>query len=162
MTFLVKKELMSKKKQYEKKRFESNCSPSDTSANIYISMLMSKAWRELTARQCKLYLYCKSQYYAEKKKPIKDNQLSFTMNKSKWDKLYGLYNEKNHKYFYNDMTALIEKGFITCYESGAITRTKSIYIFSDKWHYYGTDKFELSLSEMTQNGRSKIKNAGVK
>ena len=141
---------MPKKRKYEKKSFESTGSPSDTSANIYMSMLISTAWKELTAKQQILYLYCKSQYYAEKKKPIKDNLLSFTMNQSKWLTLYGLYTASNKNAFYRDMTALINHGFIICIESGATTRKKSIYEFSDKWQKYGTDAFEVLPSEMTK------------
>ena len=120
-----------KKKPYEKKSFESSGAPSDVSANIYMSMLMSSAWKKLTPRQQILYVYCKLQYYAEKKKPVKDNQMSFTMNQSKWKDLYKLYTRNN--YFYQDINKLIETGFVACIESGRNTRTKSIYIFSDQW-----------------------------
>jgi len=139
-----------KKNPYEKKRFESSGVSSDTSANIYMSMLMSAAWRELTPRQQILYLYCKAQYYAEKKKPIKDNQLSFTMNKSKWQ-LYKLYTENEGHNFRRDMNALISIGFVKCVECGANTRTKSIYEYSSKWLYYGTPEFEIMPSEMTKS-----------
>ena len=140
-----------RKKPYVKKQFESTGVSSDISANIYMSMLVSVAWRKLTARQCKLYLYCKAQYYAEKKKPVKDNLLSFTMNKSKWSSLYKLYLKNNHKYFQKDMDALISYGFVRCLESGANSRTKSIYEFSDKWQKYGTPQFEISQREMTKS-----------
>lgn len=147
---------MPRKKPYEKKQFESTNSPSDTSANIYMSMLMSDAWKELTAKQKILYIYCKSQYYAEKKKP-KNNSLAFSMNQSKWRDLYELYKKNDEKSFYRDMTALIEKGFVICLESGAITRTKSIYAFSDKWRFYGTDHFEILPSEMTSSMSKKLR-----
>lgn len=100
-----------RKKPYEKKQFESTGTSSDTSANIYMSMLMSKAWTQLTAAQKTLYLYCKAQYYAEKKKPDGDS-LCFTMNQAKWQGLYGLYTTANKRGFYRDMNALIEYGFI--------------------------------------------------
>jgi hypothetical protein len=137
-----------KKKPYEKKKFESTGTSSDISANIYLSMLMSKAWGELTAKQRELYLYCKMQFFAEKLKPIKNNRNSFTMNTAKWHDLYGLYTRKNG--FYKDMTALIEHGFIRCLECGAFSRTKSIYEFSDKWQKYGTPEFEILPYEMTR------------
>ena len=139
----------SKYRRYEKKRFESTGESNDTSANIYISMLMSKAWKELSAKQHELYLYCKAQYYAEKKKPIADNSLSFTMNQSKWRDLYELYTSSNKNSFYRDMNVLIEHGFIRCIYCGSTTRTKSIYEFSDKWQKYGTPAFEILPSEMT-------------
>lgn len=137
-----------KKKPYQKKTFESTCSSSDTSANIYMSMLLSDAWRELTAQQQRLYLYCKAQYYADKTKPNGD-PLCFTMNQSKWCGLYGLYERSNAKGFYRDMGALIEHGFVSCVECGAITRTKSIYRFSDKWQWFGTPAFAVLPNEKT-------------
>lgn len=137
-----------RKAPYQKKAFESIGTSADTSANIYMSMLLSAAWRSLTAHQQRLYLYCKAQLYAEKQKPNND-PLCFTMNQSKWAVLYGLYEKSNAKGFYRDMSALIEKGFLTCVECGAITRTKSIYRFSSMWQNYGTEAFTVSPSEMT-------------
>jgi len=135
------------KKKYEKKSFESDMSSSDTSANIYESMLTSDAWKSLTSNQKALYQACKAQYYAEKKKPF-DNREYFTMNKSKWMGKYGLYNKGNEGGFYRDISALIEKGFISCISTGAFSRTKSIYSFSDKWKKYGTPEFSISHEEM--------------
>ena len=113
-----------------------------------MSMLQAAAWKDLTAQQQRLYLYCKAQYYAEKAKP-EGNPLAFTMNQSKWHGLYGLYEKSNAKGFYRDMGALIEHGFVSCVQCGAITRTKSIYEFSSKWQQYGTEAFTISPSEMT-------------
>lgn len=137
-----------RKTPYQKKAFESTGTSADTSANIYMSMLLSAAWRALTAQQQRLYLYCKAQYYGQKTKP-NGNPLCFEMNQSKWCGLYGLYEKSNAKGFYRDMSTLIEKGFITCVECGAITRTKSIYRFSSMWQNYGTEAFTVSPSEMT-------------
>ncbi len=139
---------MPRYKPYQKKPFESTGASNDTSANLYISMLLSAAWRELSAQQQRLYLYCKAQYYAEKKKP-NDDPLAFTMNRAKWRDLYGLYTDANHKRFYSDMAALIERGFIACLESGATTRTKSVYRFSDRWQQYGTPAFLVHPHEKT-------------
>ncbi len=135
------------KKRYEKKSFESDGSGGDISANIYMSMLLSDAWKALTATQQRLYLYCKAQYYGQKKKP-NDDSLCFNMNQAKWSG-YGLYKVTNASGFYRDMAALIEHGFIACVESGAATRTKSIYRFSDAWKHYGTDAFAVSPAAMT-------------
>lgn len=137
-----------KKKVYQKKPFESDGNGSDISSNIYMSMMTSPAFRDLSAQQVRLYLFCKAQYYAEKKKPNND-RLCFTMNKSKWSGLYGLYDKNNGAGFQRDITALIEHGFITCAECGAITRTKSIYRFSSKWQQWNTEAFSLSPTEMT-------------
>lgn len=144
-----------RKKPYEKKPFESIGNPSDTSANLYMSMLMSEAWKSLTPQQMVLYLYCKGQYYGEKRKPEGNNEY-FTMNKSKWC-AYGLYDENNGKGFRRDMEQLIEKGFVACVECGAVTRTKTIYRFSDKWKQYGSDRFQILPSEMTLAMQRKTK-----
>lgn len=151
---------MARKKPYQKKSFESTGAASDTSANIYMSMRLSAAWKELTAKQRDLYSCCKAQYYAEKRKP-NDNQLAFTMNQAKWCDLYALYTVSNHRMFYRDMSALIEKGFIVCVECGKATRTKSIYAFSDKWQWYGTDAFEILPSEMTSSMRRRCAEKGT-
>lgn len=140
---------MAKKKQpYRKKPFESTGSSSDTSANIYMSMMLSPAWKDLTANQQRLYLYCKGQYYGEKQNPGGD-PLCFTMNQSKWADRYGLYKRNNAAGFIRDMTALITHGFVTCATCGANTRSKSIYRFSDMWQQWGTDAFKVLPSEMT-------------
>lgn len=128
-----------KNKPYEKKSFESDLSSSDTSANIYMSMLMSESWQKLSKNAQVLYLYCKAQYYAEKKKPKLEHRVlteqeqkqCFTMNKSKWSKLYKLYT--NDRQFYKDMNMLIEFGFVELLENGKSSRTKSIYMLSNKW-----------------------------
>lgn len=122
----------------------------DKSANVYYSMLMSKAWRELTGNQKELYLFCKLQQFGEslsyeehateiEKQNLEKPNLSdrFTMNKSKWCELYQLYTEQNAKRFYNDMKRLIELGFVELLQSGRTNKTKNIYKFSDKWKKRG-------------------------
>lgn len=132
-----------KYKKYKPKKFESTQNPSDTSANIYMSMLMSPNWMALTKNAQVLYVYCKAQYYAEKRKPelnplnprkLTEDEKSrcFTMNMSKWNDLYHIYN-KNQNQFQKDMRQLIEYGFVELIEDGSTTRTKSIYMLSDKW-----------------------------
>jgi K+-transporting ATPase c subunit len=66
-----------KRETYEPRAFESErtflpkkkngSTIKDTSANIYTSMLLSTAWHNLSSKQKELYLYCKAQYYGEKK-----------------------------------------------------------------------------------------------
>ena len=133
---------MSKQKiKYKPKKFESTGISSDTSANIYMSMLMSDAWQSLTKNQQILYVYCKAQYYAEKRKPkpklveLDAEQLSlcFTMNKSKWCNLYKIYKNGSQSSFVKDMKALVDSGFIDIVESGKNTRTKNIYRLSSEW-----------------------------
>lgn len=145
---------MSKRKPvYQKKTFESNLDTSDTSANIYHSMLMSPAWKDLRASAKTLYLCCKDQYYQCKTHPVKDDPTTFFMNQSKWvvgnEYSYELYRKGNATAFYTDMRALIEHGFIDCVRSGANTREKSIYRLSSRWINYGTDAFVLDASVMT-------------
>lgn len=135
---------MKKWKKYIPQGFESFGYSNDTSANIYLSMLVSPAWLALTKNAQILYVYCKSQYYAERRKPIpqirqlNDTQLKrcFTMNKSKWLDVYHIYNSE-YGQFYKDMAMLVEQGFIEVVESGKSNRTKSIYMFSDKWREKG-------------------------
>lgn len=101
-------------------------------------MLISKAWNELTKNQQILYVYCKAQYYAEKKK---EKPEQFTMNQSKWCSMYGLYSKGNARSFYKDMSALIDKGFVDCIACGADARIKTIYAFSSRWLKYGTSEY---------------------
>ena len=129
-----------KKEHYRPKPFESDGNSSDTSANIYVSMATSKSWQALSKNAQLLYVYCKMQYYAEKRKPKpefrqlteQEQKQCFTMNKSKWKDLYHIYT--NDSQFYKDMGLLIEYGFVELLESGRTTRTKNIYMLSNKWN----------------------------
>lgn len=134
------REMPKNSKKYAPKPFESDGNASDTSANIYMSMLMSYAWQQLSKNAQVLYVYCKAQYYAEKRKPKPEHrQLSeqeqrqcFTMNKSKWQKLYKIYKSDNGQ-FNKDMKQLIEYGFVELLESGKNVREKNTYILSSEW-----------------------------
>lgn len=127
-------------KKYQPKPFESDGNPSDTSANIYMSMLMSYAWQQLSKNAQVLYVYCKAQYYAEKRKPKTEHQQlteqeqrqCFTMNKSKWQKLYKIYKSDNGQ-FNKDMKQLIDFGFVELLEGGKNVRKKNTYMLSNKW-----------------------------
>lgn len=137
-----------RRKKYVPKKWESKgevymddsgSRKADTSANIYESMLTSKAFAFLTDRQKMLYVCCKAQYYG-KRKPGRDypdvEQLQgeelFYLN---WAAIqrYGLYKPSMHSNFYRDMKVLCDMGFIEKVASGAGQRRKSIYRFSDKW-----------------------------
>ena len=130
-----------RKESYKPKSFESDQNKSDTSANIYMSMLLSESWQRLTKNAQILYIYCKAQYYAEKTKPKsqlrqlteQEQRQCFTMNKSKWQSLYRIYPSDNGQ-FNKDMKQLIDLGFIELIENGKNTRTKSIYMLSNKWN----------------------------
>lgn len=131
-----------RKTPYRPKSFESTGAGGDTSANIYMSMLLSDSWKALSKNAMILYVYCKEQLYAEKRKPNPNPELKhlteqeqarcFTMNRAKREDLYGLYSNSNQ--FYKDMKLLIKHGFVELIESGRTTRTKNIYMLSDKWH----------------------------
>lgn len=144
-----------KKTKYVPKAFESRGEKftdsngtvrADTSANIYESMLLSKAFITLTSKQQILYIYCKSQYYGHRKpeKDYKDIEQFqgadlFYLN---WAavKAYGLYKDSMHSNFYKDMKALCEHGFIRNISSGASQRKKSIYKFCSDWQTWESDK----------------------
>ena len=133
--------IMAKKKKYQKKNFESTGANYDVSANIYLSMVKSKAWLSLTKNQRLLYVYLKMQYYSQKRKPDKENKEMFFFNQTKWLNEYQLYSEGNKKSFYNDMEQLIIKGFIDCVSSGKTTREKNIYQYSSRWQNYNENKY---------------------
>ena len=144
----------SRKRAYVKKPFESLGQSWDTSANIYHSMQMCEAWKDLTAQQKVLYLACKDQLYAERKKPIEEDPLSFTLNQHKWMREYGLYTSSNQKGFYRDMRALVAHGFIVCVFSGRFTREKSVFRFSSAWRRWGQPGFTLEAGQPIGPGKS--------
>lgn len=131
--------MSSRKTKYKPKPFESIGGSSDTSANIYHSMLTHPAFMALKTRQKVLYLYCKAQYYG-KRKPGKDfpdvkalqSEDCFYMNLS-LAVSYGLYTRNGNKEFYADMKALCEAGFLEMVANGKNTQSRSIYRFSEKW-----------------------------
>ena len=147
---------MARIKKYQKKSFESSGISSDTSANIYHSMLTSVAWQTLSKPQRILYLCMKDRYYQLKRHPY-NNQEMFYFNKSLWKNEYQLYT--NAKQFEKDRDALIEKGFIIVVEDGYNTRTNNIYKYSDKWQKYGTDLFKIEFQEMSTSLRHKTQKA---
>lgn len=128
-----------RKKPYQPKPFESDGRAGDTSANIYVSMLVSPAWKGLSNGAKLLYVYCKAQYYAEKEKPLpryetlteSERVRCFTMPKEKWATLYELYGSPNT--FLRDMEQLLKGGFIELVENGKTTRTKNVYMLSERW-----------------------------
>ncbi len=138
------------KKKYQKKPFESSGVSSDTSANIYHSMLLSAAWLALTKPQRVLYLTMKDRYYQLKAHPENKQEL-FYFNKGLWKNEYKLYT--NAKQFEKDRDALIEKGLIAVVADGYFSQKKTIYKFSDKWQKYGTNAFKIEFNEMSTSLR---------
>lgn len=135
-----------RKERYRPKVFESMGNSDDVSANIYMSMLMHDNWKALTKNQQILYVYCKAQMYAEKRKPKPavrqlnetEQKLLFTMNRTKYVNLYGLYSDGNRQSFVKDMQALIDYGFVDLIESNGHNFKKNIYMLSDNWRYKKT------------------------
>lgn len=118
-----------RRKAYVPKSFES-VGGNSLSANLYATMLQSKAWHNLNKGAMVLYTYMKLQYYGAK--GINEHpRTDFVFNKAMYTKVYGLYT--NTEQFRKDRDRLIENGFIELVENGKTTRTKNIYRFSDKW-----------------------------
>ena len=151
---------MSRRKPYVPKSFESVKGSGDTSANIYKTMQNHAAWKCLSPTQKVLYLACKAERYGKKKHDLdsfgqqyRTDPTVFTFNRSKWKKgiegSYDLYSNQNQ--FYKDMDSLIKHGFIDCVICGKSTRTKSLYRFSSRWQFWGTDQFSLPASVMTDS-----------
>ena len=151
---------MAKKRIYQKKSFESAGDKSDVSANLYSSMLQSRAWLDLSPKQQVLYLFCKWQYYKMKepqKKALFDAytdltpppnvQEFFSLSAGSITKDYPLYT--NLSSFYRDRDALISHGFIRVIADGRFLRQKSIYRYSDKWKKWGTEDFKIEPKEMS-------------
>ena len=117
------------KKKYLPKSFES-IGGQTLSANLYASMLQSKAYKSLSNGARTLYTFMKLQYYGAK--GIKDHdKTDFYFNWALANKTYSLYT--NNTQFKKDRDMLVEYGFIEVVENGKSSRTKNIYRFSDKW-----------------------------
>ena len=131
---------MPRKRKYKPKPFESTGQSNDTSANIYESMLLSPAFKDLTKNQRLLYVYMKAQYYGKRKpgrdftdiEALQDDKLfyfNFALAKK-----YGLYSSDGSKgRFYDDITALEDHGFITTLVNGKSNHRRSIYRYSTDW-----------------------------
>lgn len=116
----------------------------DTTANICYSMLISPAFKDLTARQRILYVYAKTQYFGAKSRPKSDfpdieeykrdnGRKYFYLNHFLMSDVFGLYPKSNTRDLYVDIKALIEHGFIEQVSNGKINQKRSIYTYCDKW-----------------------------
>lgn len=130
-----------KKAKYKKRSYESDQSSSDVSANIYYSMMISDAWKDLKPRAKEVYLAMKMQKYSQKRKPYSlenDGELfhyqedDFYFNRFKWQDEFGLCSN-NPNSFKKDVDDLIAHGFIEIVRNGKNARVKSVYRYSDKW-----------------------------
>jgi len=104
-------------------------------------MQRSKAWKELSLRQHGLYLYLKAKFNVNSR-TLDNNSQDISIPSSEAKKLYG-----DLRTFRKDIDKLIELGFIKQNISGVPTMSVSIYGFSEKWKYYGTDKFNITKEE---------------
>lgn len=110
---------------------------------IYDTLYTSPAWKELTDKQVRLYLFCRWQYWAKKEnrpgadypdfEPYQAPEV-FYLN---WRKVRsaGVYGE-NRERFYSDVKALCKRGLIECLYNGKSGRKKSVFRLSDLWHKY--------------------------
>lgn len=124
-----------RKQKYTPKSFESTGDTSDTSANMYISMMKSPAFMDLTTNQRLLYVYMKACYYGQKRKPVEGDRTAFTFNQCTWIKgnEYGFCIYSNRNQFYRDRNALVSHGFIDVVESNRNQRESNVYRYSDRW-----------------------------
>lgn len=118
----------------------------DSSANIFESMLLHKAFKTLKTRQKLLYVYCKSQYFGHRK-PQQDNpNLEQAKGAEKfyfWFQLgvdYGLYAPSMQKEFYQDMEALEAHGLIKTVAQGHYPYTRTIYELDSRWRTWKEPK----------------------
>lgn len=110
---------------------------------IYDTLYTSPAWKELTDKQVRLYLFCRWQYWAKREnrpgadypdyEPYQAPEV-FYLN---WAKVQstGLY-RSNKKRFYDDVRALCKRGLIESLYNGRGGRDKSVFRLSDLWQKY--------------------------
>lgn len=121
---------------------ETNSSVRDNHEHLDIPRpFSSEAWKELTEKQTKLYLFCRWQCWG-KDRPGKDypdmeeyqRPEVFYLN---WKKVHseGLY-DTNRAGFYHDVEALCRHGFIKRLSDGKRDRVKWVYSLSDSWPDY--------------------------
>ena len=115
-------------------------------------MQRSKAWKELSLRQHGLYLYLKAKFTVNSR-TLENNSQDISIPTSEAKKLYG-----DLRTFRKDIDKLIELGFIKQNISGVPTMSVTIYGLSDKWKYYGTDKFNITDLEKRYKRLLRISN----
>ena len=125
------------KKTSNTAKWESTKAGAEHFTRIHDSLLISKAFTGLNARQRVLYIYMKSQYKGEKvtKDTPNGNKDQFRFNWAFQQEKYKLYTNKET--FYKDIKALEESGFIICAENNRNLRKCNVYQFSDEWKKKG-------------------------
>lgn len=135
---------MGKKRKYTPPTFETMHPESrHVYMAIYDTLYTSPAWKELTDKQVRLYLFCRWQYWAKREnrpgadypdyEPYQAPEV-FYLN---WAKVQsaGLY-RSNKKRFYDDVRALCKRGLIESLYNGRGGRDKSVFRLSDLWQKY--------------------------
>ena len=124
-----------KKGIYERKAFETTKPGSsdirkEPYTALYVSMLTSEAWRNLSHGARSLYTYMKMQYQSKANRDAGLQPNEFYFNHGMYEKL----GFKNRNQFIKWRNELVENGFIDVVECGRTSRTKNIYQYSDRWH----------------------------
>lgn len=83
-------------------------------------------------------------------KTLENNANDISIPTSEAKTLYG-----NLDTFRKDIDTLIDYGFIKQMASGVPTTSVSIYVFSHKWKYYGTDNFFIPNEDRRYKRKSK-------
>lgn len=128
--------------------FESNNQRYDFT-KICRDMQRSLAWKQLSLRQQGLYLHLKSKFTVNSK-TLENNQNNISIPTSEVKTLYG-----DNRTFIKDIDTLIDLGFIKQISSGVPTMSVNIYGFSTTWKYYGTDNFNIPITDKRYSRKSK-------
>lgn len=103
---------------------------SDRHLRLTQSMMLSKAWGELSCHSITLYVHMKLKFNYKN-----EDDISFTYAEGK-----KLMSERT---FMKSIEQLIDLGFIKIVRQGWTSREPNIFGFSDQWKHYGTDKFNV-------------------
>ena len=142
---------MSRKKSPPRKPYQRRQGSSNQFVALYYDLLDSDAWRSLTPMQQRLYVICCRESHNTKTTPeggTFDERLFF-MNKALRTTVHRLYPPSDTRRFKHDMAQLIATGFCDCVQSNYKSREPNLYRLSARWGAWGTDKFELPESVMT-------------
>lgn len=133
------------RRKYTPKPFES-MGGNDTFSMIFMSMLKSPAFKDLSNNQQLLYLFMKSEYYGQKHRPMKDypdiaDSIQYFYFNCRIAEEYGYVKSKgNRGKFYDNIKVLVDHGFIETISNGKESKQKSIYKFSEKWKFWKGEK----------------------
>lgn len=134
----------------------------DTTTMLTYSMMISDAFKDLTARQRMLYVYAKSQFYGARSRPhtvhkdIKDfeeynGQRYFYLNHKLMSDVFNLYPKSNHRDLYKDIATLVDHGFIEWYtEPKSVSQSnhmRAIYRYSEAWKEWKPGMVHIKCSD---------------